>query len=119
MKERFINPADLKGMIDSNEKAGTSNLSDNEYGCLVQDRASQFFWLFIKMAFIVILLIINFTSLSIALNCNKNASVGTKTMAALFAFFFGFIYLFVNYYSYRLLTRKQICEFDQNRLFPF
>ena len=61
---------------------------------------------------------INFTAVSIALNCNKNESFGVKIFAAAYAFLFGIIYILVNYYSYRIMLKKTPYVYD-GKVFPF
>lgn len=77
------------------------------------------FILALKMGFLFVMVSINFVALSIALNCNKNATFSTRLFSGIFAFFFGFIYIVVNFYTYRILTMKKMCEIDKERLFPF
>lgn len=73
----------------------------------------------LKLGVIFIVLTLNFLGLSVALNCNIHSPIHVKLGAAIFAFFFGFIYLLLNYYTYRVLTLKKVCRMDKNRLFPF
>ena len=63
-----------------------------------------------------IILTINFLALSVALQCNKGKP--NNFLAGLYAFFFGPIYLFVNYYSVRLMTKGESCEFSTTNPFP-
>ena len=84
-----------------------------------QQQVWNFWYLFLKTSFLVIILVLNFLGLSTALNCNANAPIGSKIFAALFGFFFGFVYLMLNYYTYRVITLRKVCRFDKNRLFPF
>lgn len=72
-----------------------------------------------KTLLVVILLTVNMTALSVALNCNKDSSLPMKYGASIMAFFFGIVYLMINFYSFRLLTRKELCEFNKDSLFPF
>ncbi len=72
-----------------------------------------------KLGIVFIIMTINFLGLSVALNCNINSSLPRKIGAALFAFFFGFIYLTLNYYTYRVLTLRKVCKMNKERLFPF
>ncbi len=67
--------------------------------------------------FIFIYLTISFLALSVALQCNRGAHGATKV--AIFAFMFGPIYLMVNYYFIRLLSKGQDCEFSNTRPFPY
>ena len=83
-----------------------------------EESALNFFLLFIKLLFMVALITINFLALSVSLNCNRDSPLSTKVGAAIYAFLFGFIYLFINYYSYRVMTQGKLCEFDQEYLFP-
>jgi hypothetical protein len=79
---------------------------------------SNFLELFIKFGFLVLLLTINFTALSMALICNKDNGFGTKLFASCYAFLFGPIYILVNYYSYRIGVKKSPCYY-QGEVFPF
>lgn len=90
---------------------------DKEY--TASEQAANFFSVALKMSIVFIVLTLNFLGLSVALNCNLHAPVYQKLGAALFAFFFGFIYLMLNYYTYRVLTLKKVCRMDTQRLFPF
>jgi hypothetical protein len=83
------------------------------------EQISNFLSVTLKLGILFIVLTLNFLGLSVALNCNMHASIPTKLGAAIFAFFFGFIYLLLNYYTYRVLTLKKVCKMDTNRLFPF
>lgn len=69
--------------------------------------------------FLLSVLTMNFLALSISLNYNKDAAFPVKMSSGLFAFFFGIIYLIVNFYMFRLSTDMKPIAFDQNRLFPF
>ena len=73
----------------------------------------------LKVGFLFIFLTVNFLGLSVALNCNANSKLSIKIMSAVFGFFFGFIYLLLNYYTYRVLTLKKVCIMNKDRLFPF
>ncbi len=79
----------------------------------------EFIYLTLKMSAMVALITINIIAVSVSLNCNANASYPVKIISSIFAFLFGFIYLFVNYYSYRVLTLRQTCAFNKATLFPF
>lgn len=90
---------------------------DKKYS--TSDSIGNFIMTCLKIAFLFSMITINFIALSVALNCNKNSTPMVKFSAAVFAFFFGFIYLTLNYYTYRVLTQKKICDFDKEKLFPF
>ena len=104
-------------LFDLQQQAKNKNTQQNEYS--TGEVVGNYMGLFFKMFFMFALLSINFVALSIALNCNQKSTPMVRYSAAVFAFFFGFIYLIVNYYSYRVMTKKQICEFDKDTLFPF
>jgi hypothetical protein len=83
------------------------------------EQLSNFFGVMFKISILFVMLTVNFLGLSVALNCNANSTVFKKVGVAIYAFFFGFIYLMLNYYTYRVLTLKQVCRFNKERLFPF
>ncbi len=104
--------------------AKTLNLRENAKKSLdksytASEQFGNFCSVALKLGIMFIVLTLNFLGLSVALNCNMHASVPTKLGAAIFAFFFGFIYLLLNYYTYRVLTLKKVCKMDNQRLFPF
>ena len=72
----------------------------------------------LKYALLVVILTLNFLGLSVALNCNVNEEMGKRVLSAIFAFFFGFIYLLVNYYTFRVLIRGKVCPMNREKLFP-
>jgi hypothetical protein len=79
---------------------------------------SDFIEMFLKFGLLALLLTINFTAVSLALMCNKNESFGVKIFASIYAFLFGIIYIMVNYYSYRILMKKNPCYYE-GVVFPF
>lgn len=72
----------------------------------------------IRFIFVVALFTINFLALSISLQCNRDKGIFRKIFVGIYAFLFGFIYLFVNYYSYRVMTLGEPCQIDTKQLFP-
>ena len=80
--------------------------------------AFELFNMLLRFCFVVALFFVNFLSLSISLNCNRDKGMSTKLFVGIYAFLFGFIYLFVNYYSYRVMTLGDVCEIDTNQIFP-
>ena len=107
--------SDLSKVFDLRRNADIAY--DKSYSSTEQ--FGNFMSVFLKMGFLFIFLTINFLGLSVALNCNANSSIGKKIGAAIFGFFFGFIYLLLNYYTYRVLTLKKVCIMNKSRLFPF
>jgi hypothetical protein len=79
---------------------------------------SDFFELFLKLSLLVIVLTINFCAMSIALICNENEGLFLKIFIAVYAFLFGIIYLFINYYSYRIAIKNETCKYSGS-VFPF
>ena len=84
-----------------------------------QDQFNDYIILFLKYAFVVVLLTLNFLGLSVSLNCNADQELATRVLSAIFAFFFGFVYLIVNYYTYKVMTQGKMCKMNRERLFPF
>jgi hypothetical protein len=84
-----------------------------------QDQMQDYFILLLKYSFLVIILTLNFLGLSVSLNCNANEELFKRILSAVFAFFFGFVYLIINYYTYKVLTQGKICKMDRDKLFPF
>ena len=84
-----------------------------------QDQLQDFFILLLKYSFLVIVLTLNFLGLSVSLNCNANEELFKRVLSAIFAFFFGFVYLIINYYTYKVLGQGKICKMDRDKLFPF
>ena len=78
----------------------------------------ELFNMFLRFCFVVVMFFVNFLSLAISLNCNREKGIGTKLFVGIYAFLFGFIYLFVNYYSVRLMSKGESCEFSTTNPFP-
>jgi membrane associated rhomboid family serine protease len=107
--------ADIGKVFDLRENA------DKAYGetYTTTEQFGNFVSVALKVGFLFIFLTVNFLGLSVALNCNANSKLSVKIMSAIFGFFFGFIYLLLNYYTYRVLTLKKVCIMNKDRLFPF
>lgn len=101
---------DIKAGVPTTKPSDTISTSD---------QLGNYFFLLLRLGFMLILATTNFLALSISLNCNKFETPTTRFCAAIYAFFFGFIYLIVNYYTYRVITLGKICQFDEQRVFPF
>jgi len=74
--------------------------------------------MFIRFVFVTALFFINFLALSISLQCNRDKGMFRKIFVGIYAFLFGFIYIFVNFYSYRIMTLGEPCVIDTTELFP-
>jgi hypothetical protein len=84
-----------------------------------QDQFSDYIILLLKYLFLVGLLMLNFLGLSVSLNCNADQELGTRIFSAIFAFFFGFVYLLINYYTYKVMSQGKMCKMNREKLFPF
>ncbi len=84
-----------------------------------QDQINDYIILFLKYLFLVSILTLNFLGLSVSLNCNADQEFSTRIFSAMFAFFFGFVYLLINYYTYKVLSQGKICKMNRDKLFPF
>lgn len=93
--------------------------ANNKSALTWQDQMNDYIILFLKYAFVVVLLTLNFLGLSVSLNCNAEQELASRVMSAIFAFFFGFVYLLVNYYTYKVMTQGKICKMNRDKLFPF
>lgn len=93
--------------------------ADNKASLTWQDQLNDYIILFLKYAFVVVMLTLNFLGLSVSLNCNADQETATRVMSAIFAFFFGFVYLIVNYYTYKVMTQGKMCKMNRDKLFPF
>ena len=85
----------------------------------IGDYIQDFMLILGYLFFLLSVLTMNFLALSISLNYNKEAGFPVKMASGLFSFFFGIIYLIVNFYMFRLSTDMKPIAFDQDRLFPF
>jgi hypothetical protein len=83
------------------------------------DRLRDFIIMALKYGFLVIILALNFLGLSASLNCNADQELTKRIFSAIFAFFFGFVYLLINYYTYKVMYQGKICKFNKDKLFPF
>lgn len=112
----------------TNQKAGYEDIIDllsvspsaeNPSSVTWQDQLSDYIILVLKYGFLVLILTLNFLGLSVSLNCNADQELFTRVMSAIFAFFFGFVYLLINYYTYKVLSQGKICKMNRDKLFPF
>ena len=66
------------------------------------------------------LFVINLYALALSLHCNTNTPLFTRLSSALFAFMFGFFYIMVNYYYYRVNNPSgKKCTINSGRPFGF
>ena len=103
--------------IEFNESGKDFRRKSAEWGSV--DYFQDFMILLGYLFFLLAVLTLNFLALSISLNYNKESTFPSKMASALFAFFFGIIYIIVNFYIFRLSNDIKPISFDQTRLFPF
>jgi hypothetical protein len=116
-KEKFESSStSFEDVIDM---ISVSPSASNPDAVTMQDKFSDYLILFMKYAFLVGVLTLNFLGLSVALNCNADQELSQRIFSAIFAFFFGFVYLIINYYTYKVLGQGKICKMNRDKLFPF
>ena len=115
-KEKFEASTSFEDVIDM---ISVSPSASNPDAVTMQDKFSDYLILFMKYAFLVGVLTLNFLGLSVALNCNADQELSQRILSAIFAFFFGFVYLIINYYTYKVLGQGKICKMNRDKLFPF
>jgi len=97
--------------------------SNNELiggGDIEKKTAASITNLFFKAGiFVFIILFLNLLAVSLSLQCNEGRDLPFKLASALFAFMFGFIYIFINYFMYKINVRKWPCILNANDPFFF
>jgi len=63
---------------------------------------------------VFIILTLDFLALSVSLQCNRKTP---SLLSAIYAFFFGPIYLLINYYFVRVLSKGESCDFSSEHPF--
>ena len=106
----------FEGVIDM---LSVSPSAKNKESVTYQDQLTDYIFLVLKYAFLVGILCLNFLGLSVSLNCNADQELSQRILSEIFAFFFGFVYLIINYYTYKVLGQGKICKMDREKLFPF
>lgn len=128
IKEKFQDDADenlvdfLKVSVDDNSSGDYVPLHEREYETESKRYTTyitKYVEICLKYGLMVALMTMNFIALSLSLNCNADQEFFKRVFSAIFAFFFGFIYIIVNYYTYRVLVKGQICKMNKEKLFPF
>ena len=115
-EEKEVGATTFEEVIDM---LSVSPSATNKESVTYQDQITDYILLLLKYAFLVGLLCLNFLGLSVSLNCNADQELSQRILSAIFAFFFGFVYLIVNYYTYKVLGQGKICKMDRYKLFPF
>ena len=68
--------------------------------------------------FVFIIFSINMFAVSISLQCNKDRGIFFRFISMMYAFCFGFIYLIINLYTYRFMTKGETCTWSSKNVFP-
>lgn len=118
-KEKFADDPVTSTYPDLIDLLSVSPSAENPESVNWKEQMQDYGILFIKYLFLVVILTLNFLGLSVSLNCNADQEYSSRIMSAIFAFFFGFVYLIVNYYTYKVLTQGKICKMNKDKLFPF
>ena len=104
--------------MSDNNKAKEQKLGEDlekkTVNILVDGVKKSFIFLFIFIVFFL-----NILAVSLSLQCNRNNSFLYKLSAAMFAFMFGFLYIIINYYMYRITMKKNPCDICSDNPFPF
>ncbi len=80
----------------------------------------KYVWKFTLYYLIVLLFVVNFTSASIALQVNREKNIFSKILSFIFALFFGIVYIFINYYYYRIQVKGDASAFFcSENIYPF
>jgi hypothetical protein len=68
--------------------------------------------------FLLALFVTNLLALSLSIKCNKNEPILFKIASGMYAFMFGILYIFINYYLYRLQIKNNPCVICGNPFKP-
>ena len=112
-------PTPTKNYTDLIDLLSVSTSASDKNAVTWQDQLSDYGILVLKYLFLVVILTLNFLGLSVSLNCNADEEMFKRILSAIFAFFFGFVYLIINYYTYKVLSQGKICKMNREKLFPF
>lgn len=115
-KEKFTSTSTYEDIIDT---LSVSPSASDQNAVTWKDQINDYIILFLKYTFLVVLLTLNFLGLSVSLNCNADQEMFTRVASAVFAFFFGFVYLLINYYTYKVMSQGKMCKMNREKLFPF
>jgi len=107
------------GYEDVIDLISVSPSAGNKISVTLTDQFNDYVILFLKYGFFVGILTLNFLGLSVSLNCNADQELMTRIFSAIFAFFFGVVYLLINYYTFKVLSQGKMCKMNRDKLFPF
>jgi len=109
-----LNNNNKNNITKGNNNSNNSNTFESKAGGALMD---AFYKSFIYI-FLFLLFTMNFLAVSLALQCNKHRSLLFKASSALFAFMFGFLYIIINYFMYRVNLKKNPCNICSDAPFP-
>tara|TARA_Y100000590_G_C15366142_1_gene880797 strand:- start:247 stop:576 length:330 start_codon:yes stop_codon:yes gene_type:complete len=99
--------------------ADSNNVNSNEYESRVKNTFMRNFEYSLIFIFAFVVFLMNFIAVSISLQCNKDKGHMVKISSALFAFMFGFLYILINYFMYRVNLKSNACIICSDNPFPF
>ena len=100
VKEKFdSSPSGIIDMLSVSPTAGDNPVT-------WKNQLQDYGILFLKYLFLVTILTLNFLGLSVSLNCNADSEYSKRIISAIFAFFFGFVYLIINYWKYEYVMME-------------
>ena len=99
-KSNFDNSESTTNYTDLIDLLSVSPSANDPKAVTWQDQITDYGILVLKYLFLVVILTLNFLGLSVSLNCNADEEMFKRILSAIFAFFFGFVYLLINYYTY-------------------
>tara|TARA_B100000902_G_C27038943_1_gene778334 strand:- start:187 stop:543 length:357 start_codon:yes stop_codon:yes gene_type:complete len=112
--------ADIAGNNANPLRVNSGNGSD---ATPLEEETSQFlmknFEYSLIFLFTFIIFVMNFIAVSISLQCNQDKSLIVKISSAMFAFMFGFLYILINYFMYRVNLKGNACAICSDNPFPF
>ena len=110
-------------MVNSEEERENFNLSKDfkrsDFELTTEDHIYKFIGNMCIVGGVLLLLMINFVSLSCYLTINKDVKISGKIIGVIFSFLFGLIYFIVFILINHINTKKKTIKFDSNNLFPF
>ena len=82
------------------------------------DTLSKYIMKSFLFLFLFLLFLTNLLALSLSIKCNKTEPILFKIASGMYAFMFGILYIFINYYLYRLQIKNNPCVICGNPFSP-
>ena len=102
-----------------NSNNNINNVSSTNSEDYVKNKLLKNFEYSLIFIFTFVVFLMNFIAVSISLQCNKDKGFMIKMSSALFAFMFGFLYILINYFMYRVNLKSNACIICSDNPFPF